>query len=77
MMGAVPEDYYSEGREAYRIPSEMPDPAQETIEPGPVPGEENQDEDTVEEAPTGIMKIVSRIKTEVAKLYDSMGNEDV
>lgn len=77
MMGAVPEDYYSEGREAYRIPSEMPDPVQETIEPGPVPGEENQDEDTVEEAPTGIMKIVSRIKSEVAKLYDSMGNEDV
>lgn len=69
--------YYSEGREAYRIPSEMPDPVQKTIEPGPAPGEENQDGDTVEEAPTGIMKIVSRIKTEVAKLYDSMGNEDV
>lgn len=72
MMGAVPDDYYSEEREAYQISEETADPVTETIVSDPVPDEGEKDADTDDGAPTGIMKIVSRIKSEVAKMYDAM-----
>lgn len=69
MMGAVPEDYYSSGREVIDVPQKIEEPP---VQPETSEDDERGPEQPVPEEPNGLLKIITRIKTEVAKMYDAM-----
>lgn len=73
MMGAVPEDYYSEDREFVPVQLEIAPEVEEPIisdveimvpEANEIP----------EEEPKGLIKVISRIRDEVARMYNSAGD---
>lgn len=63
MMGSVPEDYYSDEREF--VPVQEEQESTEEVPPTLTAGKE-----------MGLMKVISRIKSEVEKMYDSLGNDE-
>ena len=73
MMGAVPEDYYSEDREFVPV---QPEIAPEVEEPiiSDVETMVPEANEIPEEEPTGLIKVISRIRDEVARMYNSAGD---
>lgn len=73
MMGAVPEDFYSEDREF--VPAIEEVKVHEIDSPVLEDPDTDEPEVTEDPEPTGIMKIVSRIKEEITKLYDGLEDD--
>lgn len=73
MMGAVPEDYYSEDREFVPVQHEIAPEVEEPIisDVETMVPEANE---IPEEEPTGLIKVISRIRDEVARMYNSAGD---
>ena len=73
MMGAVPEDYFSDEREFVPVQTESAPVDVEPIVDGNCksePGVKNKPEGES----AGLIKVISRIRSEVAKLYDALEN---
>ena len=71
MMGAVPEDYYSGEREFVPVQVEKEPEVAEMEYDDTMESEPEIVDNPVEES-TGLMKVISRIKSEVAKMYDAL-----
>lgn len=71
MMGAVPEDYYSGEREFVPVQVEKEPEVAEMKYDDTIESEPEIVDEPVEES-TGLMKVISRIKSEVAKMYDAL-----